>query len=263
MRNLVFSLIILTLISQNHMISQDKELVKVNIISDWDGASDKFYLGVRFTISPGWYIYWRNPGDAGLAPEIKLILPPSLKSGEIQFPIPVKIVHGDIVSFGYYNEVVLLIPIQVVSNEAVKRQSNINVHLNWLVCSESCIPGNATVEYKLKKASDVEKRLIKKYKDMLPKKFESSGLTIKNFKVEKKGNSNLVKIDLSGKNLDRVQDFYPDLINNFLIDLKSIKVGDGKIEMLITPTVANAKVNFLSGIVVINGEGYELNLKQK
>ena len=119
------------------------------------------------------------------------------------------------------------------------------------------------MEYKLKKASDVEKRLIKKYKDMLPKKFESSGLTIKNFKVEKKGNSNLVKIELSGKNLDRVQDFYPDFMDNFLIDLKSIKVRDGKIEMLITPTVANAKVNFLSGIVVINGEGYELNLKQK
>lgn len=259
MRSLVFSLMILTFIAQ--IKSQEKSLVKVDVISDWDGISDKFYLGVRFTISPGWYIYWRNPGDAGLAPEIKLTLPPSFKSGEVQFPVPKKIVHGDIISFGYYNEVILLLPVQVISNEALKKQNNIKAQINWLVCSESCVPGSATVEYKLKKANDIEKALVKKYKDMLPKKFENSGLTVSNFKVEKKGNSNLIRIEFSGKDLGRIQDFYPDLMNNFLVDLKSIKVRNGKIEMMITPAVSSAKVNFLSGIVVINGEGYELNLK--
>ncbi len=261
MKNLGFSLITLLVTFQILMSSQEKNQVKVEIISDWDGVSSKFFLGVKFSISPGWYIYWQNPGDAGLAPEIKLKLPSYLKAGDVLFPVPKKIVHGDIISYGYYNEVVLLIPVQIVSKEKLKKADVIEAEVNWLVCRESCVPGGTTLKYALMKAKDTEKALVKKYINLLPRNFEASGLTVKNFKVERKGNLNLVKIELAGRGVNQINDFYPNLIDKFLIDFKSIKVKNGMVEFVVMPLSSDAKVNFLSGIIVVNNEGYEFNLK--
>lgn len=261
MKNLAFSLIMIVVL--NSLFAKDENPVKVDIISDWDGVSEKFFLGVRFSISPGWYVYWQNPGDAGLAPEIKLTPLSSLKTGEILFPVPRKIVHENIISFGYYNEVVLLIPVQIVSKEFAKKGNVIKAQINWLVCKESCVPGKATLEYVFKKATPKEVSLIKKYKDMLPKKFENSGLEVKNFSVDKKGNSRLIRVELLGKNVGKIRDFYPYPLDKFLIDLKSIKLKDGRIEVMVTPTTADAEVNFWGGLVVVNGEGYELKIKTK
>ncbi|MFN3135102.1 MAG: protein-disulfide reductase DsbD domain-containing protein [Candidatus Kryptonium sp.] len=243
------------------MSSQKKDLVKVEIISDWDGVSNDFFLGVKFSISPGWYIYWQNPGDAGLAPEIKLTLPTRLKAGEVLFPVPRKITHGDIISFGYYNEVVLLIPVQIVSKEKLDRSSIIDAKINWLVCSESCVPGSTTIKYALRKAKNTERALIKKYKNLVPRNFESSGLVVKNFKVERKGNLSLIKIEFTGNRAAQVVDFYPNLIKEFLIDLKSVKVKNGIVELTVTPSSADAELNFLNGVIVINGDSYGLHLQ--
>src|SRR5947209_20249497 len=34
------------------------------------GAADTVRLGLEFRLAPGWDIYWRSPGDAGLPPQI-------------------------------------------------------------------------------------------------------------------------------------------------------------------------------------------------
>ena len=138
----MFSLILLIIMFQNLMSSQEKNLVKAEIISNWDGVSNEFFLGVKFSISPGWYIYWQNPGDAGLAPEIKLTLPSSLKAGEILFPMPRKITHGDIISYGYYNEVVLLIPVKIVSKEKLAKSLTTSPTLTLFLSSEACVNAN-------------------------------------------------------------------------------------------------------------------------
>ncbi len=259
MRSLAFEIAMAILFS-GFIFPQGQKYVKVNVLSDWDGKSDKFFLGVKFSIDKGWYIYWRNPGDAGLPPEIKLTLPNYLKAGDVQFPLPRKIVHGDIISYGYYDEVILLIPIQFVSKADVKKSDLIKVDLSWLVCSESCVPGKATVEYKIKPSSNSEKSEIEKYKSLLPKKFEESGLIIKDFKVEKKGSVNYVKVQFSGKDAKKVIDFYPDISDKFLVDFKSVKVKDGVIELRANSTSSNETMNFLSGVVVVNNEGYEIKL---
>jgi len=259
MKNLVCSFLMITLF-QTLMLSQSENLVKVEILSDWDGISDSFYLGVKFSISPGWYIYWRNPGDAGLAPEIHLDVPSYLKTGEIEFPLPEKIVHGDIVSYGYYKEVVLLIPVQVSSKEKLMKQGIIQAKVNWLVCSESCIPGSATLKYRISKASQRERSIIEQYRKRIPGKFESSGLKVEDFKVEKKGNLIFARIKFSGKDANRIVDFYPDENDKFSIDFKSIRVKDGVVEISARAVNPSEELNFLSGVVVLKNEGYELKL---
>ncbi len=259
MKSLVLNFILIILL-QTYMFSQSNKIVKVEIISDWDGTSDEFNLGVKFSISPGWYIYWRNPGDAGLAPEIKFETLSNLKIGDIKFPLPEKIVHGDIVSYGYYREVVLLIPVRIISKEKLKNQNVVKAKINWLVCSESCVPENATIEYKINKASPNDIALMERYKKRIPKKFELSGLEVKDFKVEKKGNSNLIKVRFAGRNVERLVDFYPDIVDGFLIDYKSVKVKNGNIELTAMGVNPADVMNLLSGVIVLNNEGYELKL---
>ena len=60
---------------------------------------------------PGWHVYWRNPGDAGLPPEIAWTLPPGFTAGEIAWPTPERFVVNDIGNYGYAGSVDLLVPI--------------------------------------------------------------------------------------------------------------------------------------------------------
>lgn len=34
-------------------------------------AGRPFWVALRFTLQPGWHIYWKNPGDSGEAPHIR------------------------------------------------------------------------------------------------------------------------------------------------------------------------------------------------
>src|SRR4051794_25705450 len=47
---------------------------------------------LRLDSEPGWHIYWRNPGDAGIATSIEWTLPPGITVGQIQWPAPEKLV---------------------------------------------------------------------------------------------------------------------------------------------------------------------------
>ena len=68
-----------------------------------------FWLGVHITIDPGWHVYWKNPGDAGLPTSATLSLPDGFTAGPLEFPTPSRFEQpGDIVVFGYENSVMLL-----------------------------------------------------------------------------------------------------------------------------------------------------------
>src|SRR5271170_1748892 len=68
-----------------------------------------FWLGVRLSIDPGWHIYWKNAGDAGLPTRVKFTLPDGFSAGPLQFPTPHRFDQpGNIVAFGYEDSVLLL-----------------------------------------------------------------------------------------------------------------------------------------------------------
>ena len=49
-----------------------KDQVSVRLMSAVDRVGDKKFIpmGLHFKMKPGWKIYWRSPGDAGLPPRI-------------------------------------------------------------------------------------------------------------------------------------------------------------------------------------------------
>ena len=66
----------------------------------------------------GWHTYWKNPGDSGIATTIKWDLPPGVTAGEIQWPLPEKLPPAEVTTYGYENEVMLLVPLTLATNLA-------------------------------------------------------------------------------------------------------------------------------------------------
>src|SRR5208337_5555331 len=75
----------------------------VSLVTDTDAGSPgtPFRVGLRFRLAPGWHTYWRNPGDAGVAPEFSLVLPPGMQSGPIEWPTPSRVAEGPVMTYAY------------------------------------------------------------------------------------------------------------------------------------------------------------------
>ncbi len=101
--------------------------------------------GLYFKLEPGWHVYWKNPGDAGEPPHIKWTLPQGITAGPLQFPIPKRLPLGPLMDFGYEDEV--LFPIQLdVTAQASSGPATLHAKVDWLVCRGSCIPEKAELE---------------------------------------------------------------------------------------------------------------------
>ena len=69
-------------------------------------------LGLEFTLAPGWKVYWRTPGEAGLPPG--LILDDAGTAGiqaSFSWPMPTRFDVFGFDNFGYENSVIL--PVQL------------------------------------------------------------------------------------------------------------------------------------------------------
>lgn len=131
------------------------ELVKADLIADTTAIvpGKPFTVGLRLKMAPHWHTYWQYPGDAGLPTTVAWQLPEGFKAGPIQWPIPEKIESpGDIVNYGYSDEVVLLTEI-TPPPQIAEKEITLKAKAEWLVCAEICVPGDAAMELKLPAAS--------------------------------------------------------------------------------------------------------------
>jgi thiol:disulfide interchange protein/DsbC/DsbD-like thiol-disulfide interchange protein len=101
------------------------------------------WVDLHLEIAPGWHVYWRNPGDAGLPTEISWNLPVGFSAGEIAWPAPERFVVGTIGNYGYHGAADLLVPIAAPTDLKLDGVAHIAANAKWLVCSDICIPGEA------------------------------------------------------------------------------------------------------------------------
>jgi thiol:disulfide interchange protein len=123
------------------------ELVKPELIAESatlaPGAS--LWVDLHFRIAPGWHIYWKNPGDSGVATTIDWTLPPGFSAGDIEWSIPQRFSEGGIVTYGYAESADLLVPIAVPATLSSAASVPLAAAVKWLVCREICIPGEANL----------------------------------------------------------------------------------------------------------------------
>src|SRR2546423_1835502 len=86
------------------------DLVKAELLADTDAIvpGKAFAVGVVFTIAPGWHVYWKNPGDSGLATRVEIVTPPGFSVSQVEYPVPTKFVQpGDLVAYGYADKLMM------------------------------------------------------------------------------------------------------------------------------------------------------------
>lgn len=141
--------------------------VDVGMVALPDGAHG-IRLATRLTISSGWHIYWKNPGDSGLATRVEWTLPPGVQAGLTRYPGPTRFSgSGGSVTFGYKREVTLWHDVK--SQPGAFGEAMVNVR--WLACQESmCVPGRsqARVNWPPPRASGTEARTLEALWTALP-----------------------------------------------------------------------------------------------
>lgn len=106
---------------------------------------ETFTIVLRQTINEGWHTYWRNPGDSGEATTLTWTLPAGWRAGEIQWPAPHAVPFAMLVNFGYEGEVLFPVELTVPADARPGSSVMLTAEAYWLVCSDICIPEDATL----------------------------------------------------------------------------------------------------------------------
>ncbi len=133
--------------------------VEVRLFSDHQQvhAGDTIQLGIWLEQDEEWHTYWKSPGSIGKPTVIDWSL--ELGAGNTaeeldvsvsdhQYPIPSKFDQSGIISYGYEDSVMLTSSVtlpETLDSDLLY----IKAKVEWLVCKESCIPGETSVSLPL------------------------------------------------------------------------------------------------------------------
>lgn len=121
--------------------------IEVELIAETTNVvpGETLWLAIRLKPIEHWHTYWKFGGDSGEATQASAWeLPAGAVAGDIVWPIPewTPFPGSDLVTFTYEREVLLPIPVQVPANYTGTNFA-IGTRIDWQVCDEICIPGNA------------------------------------------------------------------------------------------------------------------------
>jgi len=139
--------VILLAAQHPHTLAADSqsEHVRAKIVADVESIQpgSPFWLGVYFDVDENWHLNWTNPGDAGLAPSIKWMLPQGFETSELVWPFPGMYRVGPLVIYGYDKELLLITRVTPPPDLTASGRIQVGADVDWLACAETCVPGAA------------------------------------------------------------------------------------------------------------------------
>jgi DsbC/DsbD-like thiol-disulfide interchange protein len=115
--------------------------------------------GLEIRLQPGWKTYWRYPGDSGSPPSFSFAGSENVKSVTVQWPAPEEFPDGaGGHAIGYKGDVILPL---VVTPADPARATSLHLKLNYAICGNLCVPGEAALQVPLPGSSASETTLAK------------------------------------------------------------------------------------------------------
>jgi len=173
-----FHLIVLVISGVTLGAAADNQ-VNAEIISTLDAAvpGASATVGVLFAVPERAHIYWRNPGDSGLATGIDWDLSEDFAVGELQWPAPTQFsVEGleDERYFGYTEETLLFAEVTIPDDAKPGTEIVIRANAYWLVCLDDgvCIPEDVDLELSIAIGSESKsssfRDTVEQYRSKVP-----------------------------------------------------------------------------------------------
>lgn len=158
-------------------------------------------VGVKFTMEPGWHIYWTNPGDSGDPPVFSWNLPGGGASGimrggeweatDPEFPTPIAWTDpGGLQGYGYAGEVIFPATLTVPASTTPGQEVEVTLAANYLICRDVCLPEQATASVKLSVSPDASEtdseaeKALEEARAAVPEESRSAEMTADGDRVE-------------------------------------------------------------------------------
>jgi thiol:disulfide interchange protein len=139
-------------------LSSSSSPLLAELYSDHQAVSpgEEFSLILDIKLEPDWHFYWKNPGEAGMAPSLDWELPEGISIVRTEWPTPERFEKEGMVTFGYSSQVPFLIIAKADSSVPLK-EIEIKGNMQWVICSsETCLPGSTEVRAKIHVASSAK-----------------------------------------------------------------------------------------------------------
>ncbi|NKB32170.1 MAG: hypothetical protein GKR91_03650 [Pseudomonadales bacterium] len=134
--------------------------IEVELVSETTNVvpGETFWLGIRLDPIEHWHTYWKFGGDSGVETfTSEWEIPEGTEVGDIVWPIPewTPFLGSELVTFTYEREVYLPFPVTVPADYNADR-FDLTTKIDWQVCEEICIPGDAVFSLSLPVADSLE-----------------------------------------------------------------------------------------------------------
>ena len=235
----VFSLFLSSLINAMPQYTGHAEvsLIKTDNYED----QNKIHLGIRMDMDEGWHTYWLNPGDSGGAIEVEWNISNGNSISQVMYPAPHKIPYPPLMTFGYEDFVIF--PLELFVND-VNDDINIDATIKFLICSDVCIPENATITTSLGKIKTDKE--LNKWINKVPK------INLPN--IVRHNNKNIeIRFSFNEKIADIY--FYPNQKDVFIYNSDQDLQREDNNWVLTVPLIDSAP-NSIEGVLVINEESF-------
>lgn len=106
-------------------------------------AGKTVWAALNVELDSGWHIYWKNPGDSGMATDIKWSLNGKPLAGPTEFPTPSALTADGMRVYGYESSATFLIQVAIPKTAKLGQRIRLKADASWLICEKACMPGSA------------------------------------------------------------------------------------------------------------------------
>jgi DsbC/DsbD-like thiol-disulfide interchange protein/cytochrome c biogenesis protein CcdA len=217
---------------------------------------ERFWVGLRQVLAPGWHTYWENPGDSGLPATLTWRLPSGAIAGPTLWPVPTRQTFGGLMNYGHAGDVILLTELVAPTELAPGDRFAIGLAAQWLVCAEICIPEEASFALDVPVGRSVDApaapRLMTAVAALPPPAPWPA-------RFARDGDRLLLHLEMAGIPLDRIGDAYffprtPALLDHAAPQAFTTATGALILALPLAGT-APALPDRLEGVLVLRGSG--------
>ncbi len=129
--------------------------VEVELISATTAAvpGETLTVGLRMRFDKKWHTYWKYTG-VGYGATLDWKLPEGYSAGDLSWPVPKRYIteldpEFQFVNYVYYDEVLLVLDIQVPESAKPGTGLKLAASGDWLVCLEECLPAGTDLTLNL------------------------------------------------------------------------------------------------------------------
>ncbi|HOW97609.1 MAG TPA: protein-disulfide reductase DsbD family protein [Kiritimatiellia bacterium] len=218
-------------------------------------AGETVWLALAIRLDPGWHTYWLNPGDSGMAPRLAWSLPEGFSAGALAAPPPARFESEGLVSLGYGERVVFLVPITAPAGWG-GGPATVGLKATWLVCSDLCLPESATFSLELNgAAAAAPEGLFAEARARLP--LPPDGWTLR---ALRRGREVHVSVEPpAGSGAESPMVFFPARADEFTYDTATVPQQGPALRLQISP-LAETFPEKLMGVLVAHGTALALDI---